>query len=103
MYERAIRTAPDHAPSYLYAGDACLALGRSEEGMEYYRSSARLAPGNPLPWYRLGVALMRAKQWAEADSALSRGRTLAEGNRRIQEMFDRAFQALRARAPSELP
>ena len=71
--------------------------------MEYYRSSARLAPENPLPWCHLGIALMRTKRWAEADSALSRGLTLAEGNRRMQERFDRAFQELRARAPSEFP
>ncbi len=103
MYERAIRTASDHAPSYLHAGDACLALGRSEEGMKHYQLSARWAPENPLPWYRLGVALMRKKRWAEADSALSRGLMLAEGNPKLQKMLDRAFRDLWARAPSEVP
>jgi tetratricopeptide (TPR) repeat protein len=94
MHQRAIQVAPDYVPSYLYAGDACMALGRLKEAMAYYRSSMQSAPENPLPWYHLGVALIQMKRWTEADSVLSRGRSLAEGNRRMQGMFDRAFRAL---------
>jgi len=41
--------APDHAPAYLYLGDALWDQGKQEEARRFYRQYQELTPGGPWP------------------------------------------------------
>lgn len=74
----ALAANPDDGRAAYYLGNACAALNRDEEALQYFKTAARLDAGNPVAQRNLGLALWKiAGQIQSAVPAYERAIALA--------------------------
>lgn len=76
LLERAARTDPLFARTWVHLGDAFLARGEPQIALESYERAVRLAPGDPQAHHGAGKAHAELKQWPEAAAAHERAGAL---------------------------
>jgi serine/threonine-protein kinase len=70
-YTHAIELTPDAAAPYFARGGVYLRQGHSEKAAADFRAVIRLRPGNVFAHFGLGSALIQAKQWRGAVTAMT--------------------------------
>ena len=86
---RALELAPGDAATLNAAGVLSMVLGRPEESIEYHRRAAEQDPLSASPHANLGLSLVRAHRFDEAETAFRRTLELAP-----QRLLARSFLAL---------
>ena len=87
-YTRALELAPGDAVALNGAGVLAMVLGHVDESIALHRRAAEQDPLSATPQSNLGVSLLRARRFAEAEAALRKTLELAP-----QRLLSRAFLA----------
>ena len=72
FYQRLLVIDPDNAAAYLHLGDCYMAQQDYLMAIVSYRYSSQLAPANPIPYYRLAMALKQHQRHQEAGQVLEK-------------------------------
>lgn len=104
----ALKQWPHLSRAELLLTEAYLSLGRFEEAAAVIREQIRVSPGEPDPYYRLGLLLRERNKIDEAHAAFEKVLELAPGNlMAINQLVDldlakRDFNSARSRVQGEL-
>lgn len=96
FYQRLAEIDPDNAGTYLHLGDSYMAQQDYLMAIVSYRYSCQLAPANPIPYYRLAMALKQHQRDQEAQQVLEKALELFsfQGNVMGVELTKTALHSL---------